>query len=280
MIYNYQRGIYEKLRLTAKAKAIQHQLPPCPIKPRLHRLIIGPSGTGKTHIARNLAEELDWPCLVINVSAWIILGARETSTWSRIVDFYKNNYYEPNYLIVLDELDKIWGMDSWTRYLRVEVFSLLDGLLPVGVGSEDIDVHAIERRMRNTLVVGAGAFQDAFDEPDSMGFIPQKKDPKSSNDLAKHIPREVVNRFDSNLLIMPELTKEDYYDMLQEMEYNLPDSMAKYIREYGPGQIDSALRDKSSARWAENLYAEALYSQVDTLMPPPAPFNPDEIPLI
>lgn len=271
MIYDYQRTIYEKLLLTAKAKRLHQKMPPQSVSPRLHRLIIGPSGTGKTHIARQVGDELGWPVLTINVSAWMILGCRETPTWNRIAEFYKENDSSKNFLIILDELDKVWGMDSWTRYLRVEIFSLMDGMLPVGV-SDDISPRFIQKCLKNTLVMGCGAFQDAFDEKPSLGFNPQDAAPKSSHDLAKHIPREVVNRFDSEILVMPDLKRSDYEKMLEEMISEMPECLEPYFREFGPPQIDAALRDKSCARWAENLYASALYYIApDITLPPDEP---------
>lgn len=258
MIYDYQKPIYEKLLLTAKAKRLHQHMPPNSINPRLHRLVIGSSGSGKTHIARQVGQELGWPVLTINVSAWMILGCKETPTWLRICEFFRDYQDSKNFLIILDELDKVWGMDSWTRYLRVEVFSLMDGLLPVGV-SEDVCPNLVYRCLKNTLVMGCGAFQDAFDEKPSLGFNPQEATPKSSHDLSRYIPREVVNRFDSEILVMPELTRKDYERMLQDMIDSMPPYISSYLEEYGPKQIDAALRDKSCARWAENLYAAALY---------------------
>lgn len=47
-----------------------------PVRPRSHTLLIGPSGSGKSFIARELASKLSLPLLLINVSSWVVLSAK------------------------------------------------------------------------------------------------------------------------------------------------------------------------------------------------------------
>ena len=46
------------------------------LKPRMHTLICAPSGTGKSHLMKELGKAIKAPVLSINVSSWILTGCR------------------------------------------------------------------------------------------------------------------------------------------------------------------------------------------------------------
>ncbi|MEI6870637.1 MAG: AAA family ATPase, partial [Verrucomicrobiota bacterium] len=219
--------------------------------------------THNTFLARELADELNWDVFATNVSGWIVLGARETPTWHTLVDFLADG--DAPKIIILDELDKIAGEDSWTRYLRAELFSVMDGVIPMHTPKEEEGEDPTEKLYRaeialaKTLVIGCGAFQHLFDEKPGMGFRPAAVEKKKPSKLAQHLQRELVNRFDSDLLILPDLTKEDYKTMLAELGDNLPYDAYEVVKRLGDEQIEEAVENKSGARFSENLLSAAFY---------------------
>jgi len=103
------------------------------IKPRTHSLICAPSGAGKSHLMKELGKQTDQPVLLLNVSSWQPMGAKNQSTWDKIIEFIKEN---DKGIIVLDELDKLQGNSEWVMYLRLEIHDLLDGVIPISLISD------------------------------------------------------------------------------------------------------------------------------------------------
>jgi AAA+ superfamily predicted ATPase len=265
MIYNYQQASYQKLFRTAIAHklAIGKKLP---IQPRFHKLVVGPSGSGKTHLARRVGDIMNWRVLTINMASWIVLGARETPTWHYIGEWLSESEPDTPQMIILDEIDKVSGAESWTRYLRAEVYALIDGLVPEQVRPKNIDEASFREAIQNTLIFGCGAFQDAFESKDSVGFISSPTTPSSSNDLSKHLARELVNRFNTEIIILPDLKKEDYEEMIETVIPELPKNIRSKVTKIAKNNIDQAIIDKAGARFIENIVSDAFLSNVDGLI--------------
>lgn len=265
MIYDYQKEAYQKLFRTA----IAHKIAMCkklPVSPRFHKLVVGPSGSGKTHLAKLVAQVLGWRVLSLNMAGWVVLGARETPTWHTVGEWLSESHPDEPQMIILDEIDKVSGEDSWTRYLRAEVYSLVDGQVPPQVVPDKIDGGTLSDAIKQTLIIGCGAFQNAFEAKPTAGFISTTDYPMISNDLAKHLARELVNRFDSEIIILPHLSKADYKRMVKEILPNLPTDIAAIIAEISPQMIDDAITNKLGARFMENLIAAAYLENVDAVI--------------
>jgi AAA+ superfamily predicted ATPase len=265
MIYDYQQKAYQKLFRTAIAHkiAMGKELP---VYPRFHKLVVGPSGSGKTHLAKRIAEVLGWRVLTLNMAGWVVLGARETPTWHTVGEWLSETQPDEPQMIILDEIDKVSGIDSWSRYLRAEVYSLVDGLVPPQVIPPNITSATFADAIRQTLIVGCGAFQDAFEAKPSAGFISTTDYPTMSNDLAQHLARELVNRFDSEIIILPHLTQKDYQRMVDETIEQLPEDISTIIKRIAPSMIEDAVTNKSGARFIENLISSAYLENVDSVI--------------
>lgn len=145
----------------------------CGIEPRLWPLIVGPTGCGKTHLSRLLAEQLGAHYLRLSYGDWIVQGARGTCTFFSILAAALRH---PRLVIHLDELDKlpVRGEQEWARAAANEIWALLDLDLPVTRFVSDAAVReqnppeALQRLadtpMRGRLfMVGSGTWQDLFD---------------------------------------------------------------------------------------------------------------------
>jgi hypothetical protein len=265
MIYDYQKDAYQKLFKTAIAHKIAMGKK-LPVSPRFHKLVVGPSGTGKTHLAKTIAHVLGWRVLTLNMAGWIVLGARETPTWHTVGEWLSESHPDEPQMIILDEIDKVSSEDSWTRYLRAEVYSLVDGLVPPQVVPGNIESETLTECINQTLIIGCGAFQHAFESKPSAGFVSSENYPTISNDLSKHLARELVNRFDSEIIILPHLSEADYNRMIQEVLPHLPNDIAEIIKEISPQMIRDAITNKLGARFMENLIAAAYLENVDTVI--------------
>jgi ATP-dependent protease Clp ATPase subunit len=270
MIYPYQQKVYDELIKTLAAHKISKNYE-LPVNPRLNRLVIGSTGSGKSYLASHAADVAGWKTFHINASSWIIIGARETPTWTFLIKWLldlKDNEYG---VIILDELDKIWGNESWTRYLRSELYSLIDGLIPPNYdGEQGIDgrlfnTKELQEKLSDIVIIGCGAFQEKV-ESNPIGFVTQEdKEGKTSNDLSKLIQRELINRFQGTILQIPNLANEDYKLMIQEIKDKVKPEFYKVIEEKTAKMIDNAVRDKLGARFIENVIGSILIDLVNEI---------------
>ena len=180
----------------------------------------------------------------------------------------------------MDELDKVSGDESWSRFLRAEFFSLLDGRHPTPGFTIDGDIpehkiqevsERVEKMMSQMLVIGCGAFQHVFDTPKHMGFGTQVPDKMGSSKLSKSLQRELVNRFSQDILVLPELTRQDYSEMLDVVAGKLPADLAESVLSNRERKLDAAVEDKSAARFIEAVVADALTEFVEG---EPEPWSP------
>jgi len=263
MIYDFQKAAYDKLLRTAVAHRVASKLD-IPIRPRFHRLLIGQSGSGKTYVAREVAKELGWRCLNLNCASWTVIGGKETPTWEAIAEWLLGTPSDECAIIILDEIDKVSGVDSWTRYLRAEVFSLMDGLIPSpSIIPAHCEPQELIDSMKQTLIIGCGAFQDAFETKPTAGFVSTDIYPTSSNDLSKYLQRELINRFDSEIIIFPQLTRGDYISMIEEVKQYLSPELYDAVYNLGISEIDEAIKNRTAARFVENVLSKVLSNMVD-----------------
>ncbi len=273
VILDYQRPSYEKLLAIAKACfAIDRSK--LTIRPRTNTLIIGPSGSGKSFLARAVASALDLPLLHISISEWIPLGASERGasiTWPMIALFLMRKKKADGQIIFLDEIDKIAADSSWNVHLRNEIFRLLDLQLPVSISidgdilDEDERALVLDRLQNHTLILAAGAFQHLWEHQvkPSVGFGAKaalRNEPDLAQ-LAYSLPRELVNRFRSSLVVLPQLQKADYQRMLNQAKDSVPEHLRKTFLRLGQQRIEEAVRCRHGCRFVEELLLDAIIEE-------------------
>jgi SpoVK/Ycf46/Vps4 family AAA+-type ATPase len=218
-----------------------------PVRPRTHTLIAGPSGAGKSHIAREIGRQLGIPTMVINVSSWVVLSARnEPWTYSEICSWLDANGSAGG-ILVLDEIDKLTseGDSSWLGHIILEIHDLLDSVIPLAVrlpnqpetdawecapsSIPDDQVRTmLSARLRNKVfILGCGAWQCAWVgmAKRKIGFgrdVPDTGLPGARQILEMMKP-ELRQRFRNAICWLPPMTGEDYHTVSARIEAELPE---------------------------------------------------------
>jgi hypothetical protein len=270
--------------------------------------VVGGTGVGKTALATIAGEAINATLLRISTPAWIPVGAHNrgaTETLVMIADHVTRN---PRTLLVLDEIDKICahgrgsGQDAWLAYIHGEIMDLVDGRWPEGlrITADDADeeppdakglAERLTTKLRNTVfILGIGTFQEFFDSVGSrrtMGFVTgddDKLDEISAVTVAERLPRELANRFNSNLIRLPELRPADYQSIALEAAESLPEYIRAPFLVAAIRQIPGAIAAKKGVRFLEEAMLDTLKGlpseAAPVSVPTPSPVTPTEPPTL
>lgn len=273
MVFPHQQSAYESLLETADIffggawRAL-------PVRPRFSRLVVGPSGVGKSHLVRAVAAQFDLPVLALDSTNWIPLGVSDRGarqTWVDIAAFLREHAHG---LIFLDEIDKIGRSDSpancpWLHFLRVEMFSLLDRRVPENLlmASEEMsksDMELVRVRLKTaTMLVGAGAFQEFWDAQGkpSVGFGSGGREESAMLDHAKvsqFVATEIINRFEAPVLALRAMGIDDYRDILARLVGKMPGALGRDVAQIGNARLHEAAASHLGVRWLEEVVYRAL----------------------
>jgi hypothetical protein len=179
---------------------------------------------------------------------------------------------------------------------------LVDGRWPEGlrIPADDDDeeppdakglAERLTTKLRNTVfILGIGTFQDYFDSVGSrrtMGFVTRdddKLDEISAVTVAERLPRELANRFNSNLIRLPELRPSDYQAIALEAADSLPGYIRAPFLAAAIRQIPGAIAAKKGVRFLEEAMLDTLKGlpseAAPVSVPTPSPVTPTEPPTL
>jgi hypothetical protein len=279
LIFEHQSHAFEKL-LSAGRVCFSPLRESLPIQPRTNSLVVGPTGTGKTFLANAVAKSLGVPCKHLSIAEWMLLGTSSRGaarTWNSIFDFLMQCRKGRGAMIFLDEIDKLTGTSDWCQHLRVEVFRLLDRAVPPDLANSDDDKHpaalitSVAGFLRHkTFLVAAGAFQHLWDSRGNRvgGFAGEpEREILSAERLANHLAREIVNRFRSDIVLLPDLGPRDYENILLAAAAKMPEPMQEQFLSLGAERIAAAHANRQGVRFLEELVADVLGEQ-EAVKPP------------
>ncbi len=209
-LFTRQQAAFDSLRLLIHAKRCK--LHAGGITPTFHTLILGPSGSGKSHVVRAVAKYEGMGFYEINVSSWLPSGSRtQKSTPERLAAFVDSNR---SGIIFLDEADKLHPKSEhtsdFTRYLIDEVVGLLDGRVSHW---ESWSEQLANKLKHDYFIVLAGAWQQAYTE----AFLSHQILGGTWANLSilegflenNWLPTELLNRVSSHLIeILPPETSD------------------------------------------------------------------------
>lgn len=277
-IFSHQVDAYSELVKRAETYFAGHWRN-LPINTRWHSLIIGPTGSGKSALASKLAEE-SGALLRINVTGWIPSGAHNRAVAETISSIIEHIHAHPRSILFFDEIDKLMEDTAWNSYIRGELFELLDGRFPVGskgtAGSSlDVDddgtltvlqrIQLDEKLSSSTFIIAAGTFQEFYETQGvgKIGFHPGPYRPAESMGptaevIVKRLPRELLNRFNSSILLIPQLESSHYELIAQQAERSLPEWIRPAFRKAASIRMKQAIAAHSGCRYVEEALSDAL----------------------
>ena len=188
------------------------------IRPRMAPLVIGESGSGKSHLIREVARrEFGLPCLRLTASNWMVSGAREsTPTLLRVHQFVSEN---DQGVLHFDELDKFrLGQSDWSGYVVGELFDLLDRAPSQPIKDAAWSSEILHKLKHDFWVVGSGTWQQLWVDASKakVGFGSQQDgisllaSIQRSVETTEVIALELLRRFNRKLEILAPATEEDY----------------------------------------------------------------------
>jgi len=270
LIFDHQQSAFQKLRRAGNVcfSPLRSHLP---MQPRTNSLLIGPSGSGKSYLARSVAQSFGLECKALTVAEWMLIGSSSKGaqrTWNSIFDFLLKNHSKRGAVIFLDEIDKLDGTGDWCQHLRVEVFRLLDLIVPPDLIDENdrkidpmIFSKVSEFLKHRTFLIAAGAFQSLWEAGNKQigGFgresIPDARTPEL---LSYHLHTELINRFRTDIVVLEPLGIADYESMLLASTEKMPPHLQERFLLMGERRIDDARRNKQGVRFLEELLADVI----------------------
>ena len=258
-------------------------------------LLIGPTGTGKTMLAKTVAQFLEVPFVIADATSLTEAGYVGEDVESMIARLYTaaNNDIEAcqRGIVFLDEVDKIARKSESTTAARdvsgegvqQALLKLIEGTkCKVNIGGrKSTNSESVEIDTTNILFIAAGAFVglDSIikkrQQGTSMGFGAQV----SSNqdlDMADIVPDdlvrygmipEFVGRFGTTVTLQS-LSKEQLINILTEVRNNLVEQYTWLFEQDGVAlEFDSESLEMIADRTMQNRTgARGLHSELERIL--------------
>jgi hypothetical protein len=125
-------------------------------------------------------------------------------------------------------------------------------------------ISLTEKLRSSVFILAAATFQNHYNTTTSIGFsstesLPAPENPKPEF-LSRGMPKELLNRFHTGLIFLPQLNSAQYLAIAEEAERSLPSWLQPAFREAARLRIHQAISMRSGCRFVEEALADALQS--------------------
>lgn len=231
---------------------------------KANMLIVGPTGTGKTEIARQLTRFLDRPVLIEDTSVYTPAGYKGKDLDDMIQDLFdfceQDKEKTETAIIILDEFDKVTTqVDHESKLHLATQQALLKILEGKNIGVRNIRERKIEYiNTSRILFICMGSFAVDADhkKESSIGFIFHPNDRlKSHNEelLTKGLIPELLGRFPYIVKLEP-LTESGLYELVMESDIS-------FLKEYSAMFYLQNMEIEWSKKTVRQLCEEAYKKQ-------------------
>jgi hypothetical protein len=244
-----------------------------PVRPRAHTLLIGSSGSGKSFMARELGRRLNLPVLLINVSSWVILSAKNEPWTASTICEWLDSLGSGGGILALDEIDKLQADSDWKSYIRLEVHDFLDSVIPhaARMPSQPFDDSwgcptnaelqtrtMLTTRLRNKVfVLGCGAWQSAWTgNSRKIGFEGEASNSEKPSrfQVLDSISPEIRQRFRDDVCWLEPMRLDDYETVSSQISRALTNpGMRKVWKRLAQPAIERAVAGGLGMRIFEEL---------------------------
>lgn len=202
------------------------QKSPFPIEYKPNALLIGDSGSGKTHLVKTLSKLMDFHFIEINAKSICQEGWNGESLRSMLISelsvVYNHVVESPWKIVFIDEIDKMCvpvassKSDQYSEHVQASILKYLENMI--------IDIKTTKPNWEidtsKICFIFAGNFQSIRDkrkESTTCGFIEHEKSTKNGH-ITKELETfgvlpELIGRL-SNIIELNTLTDEDYYTII------------------------------------------------------------------
>lgn len=284
-----QQKIYDNLM---ELVTINYQeLEKYPIRPQTNAIFLGPSGTGKSAIGKELARRNKAHYMRISAKSWIPMGYNEqTSTQVTVMLALVNH---ERVFLHIDELDKLqagekhrdWGASICNEIYDVTGKDINVDLLKDRKDCEHLKPEAIElikKRIKQGLfIMGSGTWQVIAEDNNtkSLGFV----DSNNHSDLISTyrekvkqgidgFPTELKRRFKQPPLILDYPEQDEVEEILENagvlktlQKIGMTDIPEVDFKQGGMSQIECMVTDSITLEGRYDKYCRELDEEFDKM---------------
>lgn len=216
-------------------------------------LINGSTGTGKTEIAKQIAQELNIPYVLCDSNSLTPAGYKGNNIEDTLFSLYVNTDFNLNEaekgMLILDEIDKRIGLNS-------DNFKddIVNSLLKVIEGNKFVitkDNNTLEFDTSKLIVIMTGTFTNVKKEKEkSIGFNSNSNTNEILNDNKYGLSDEFYGRI-SSIVTLNSLSENDLYVILKESNLS---AIKKYNNLAQKLDFDIAFNDELLHMLAKEAY--------------------------
>lgn len=221
------------------------------LHPRVYPLIAGPTGAGKSKLAKVLAEQVEAKHVLVSFARWMPQGVGKEYEPTQFTILRQASLHK-RLIIQIDEMDKFGeaaGTNSgssspWSKSVLQEVFAVLDGEWPIEAFRRHarLDDEDASPPTDSIFFMASGTWQSVHaNPPKSMGFGTGNNRPTidSLSDrirAAQTIPVELMARFHKDLLLLNYPARDEIPELLEA--YGLNELAARLGETIDPNSIE------------------------------------------